>query len=224
MPDPTFTAPPVAPQPTDSKSVFNTRAFSFFGWFSGFTTELAEAISWIGGKATDASNSAAASALSAAGALTSETNASAVVLSAANYRGPWASLSGALASGSVWHAGQYWVLQSALANVASVTPGTNLAVWAPLVAGAAPSVLITANTTAVPGVRYLFDAPNVTLTLPAVLAKGDYFGFADLVGNKTCAINFNGHKFRGRAAGVVVFDVPFTGGSATYENATEGLV
>lgn len=146
-------------------------------------------------------------------------------LAATAFKGPWVNLSGTLpVPATVWDQSQYWVLLQPLADVAAVRPGTDKTKWAPLIAGAAPAVEITANTVAQPGLRYLLCATGITLALPASMNKGDYFGFVDLVGDKTCKVDFNGHKFRGRDAGLVTFDLPFSGGGAVYEDATKGLV
>lgn len=157
-------------------------------------------------------------------AQTSATSAGAA-LAATAFKGPWVNLSGALpVPATVWDQSQYWVLLQPLADVAAVRPGTDKTKWAPLIAGVAPAVEITANATAQPGLRYLLSATGITLTLPASLTKGDYFGFVDLVGDKTCKVDFNGHKFRGRDAGLMAFDLPFSGGTAVYEDAMKGLV
>lgn len=83
MADPILTAPPAAPQPTDAKPVFNTKAFAFFGWFDTFTTQMNAAIAWISGRATSAETSATNAANSATAAATSASSASASKDSAA---------------------------------------------------------------------------------------------------------------------------------------------
>lgn len=83
MSDPILDAPPPAPQPTDSVSVFNTKAFAFFGWFETFTTQMNAAIAWISGKSAAADASALAAANSATAAATSATAANASKVSAA---------------------------------------------------------------------------------------------------------------------------------------------
>lgn len=59
--------------------------------------------------------------------------ASSAALGAANYAGVWSSMSGSLAvPASVYHAGRFWILLTALANVAAEEPGVGGS-WAPLV-------------------------------------------------------------------------------------------
>lgn len=59
--------------------------------------------------------------------------AASAALGAANYKGIWSSMSGALAvPSSVYHAGRFWIALEAIANVATETPGVS-SKWAPLV-------------------------------------------------------------------------------------------
>ncbi len=215
-----ITTLPPAPQRSDSVN-FAAKADLFLSALPTFGEEANTLAEGVNAKAAEAAQDANEAAQSAQTALTAANTA----LGATAFKGPWSTLTGALnVPATVFHLGQYWILQQNLPNVAAVQPGTDLTKWVPLVAGAAPSVVITTDATAVPGIRYLMASANITLTFPAVLQKGDYFGVIDLVGDRTCKINFNGHKFRGRAAGVVTFNVPFSAINATYEDTARGLV
>lgn len=215
-----ITTLPPAPQRSDSVN-FAAKADLFLSALPTFGEEANDLAAEVNQTAVEVNQDASDAANSAATALT----AANTVIAATAFKGPWSSLTGALnVPATVFHLGQYWILQQNLLNAAAVQPGTDLTKWTPLVAGAAPSVVITTNTTAVPGIRYLMAATGVTLTFPSVLQKGDYFGVVDLVGDRTCKINFNGHKFRGRAAGLVTFNVPFSAINATYEDTMRGLV
>ena len=67
-----------------------------------------------------------------------------------------------------------------------------------------PIQIITANTTAVPGIHYLLAVGGITLTLPAALpAKDLCIAFSNVSGATTPAVDFNGHKLRGRTPGVM---------------------
>ena len=67
-----------------------------------------------------------------------------------------------------------------------------------------PTQTIVANTTAVPGIHYLLAVGGITLTLPAALpAKDLCIAFSNVSGTTTPAVNFNGHKLRGRLPGVM---------------------
>ncbi len=215
-----ITTLPPAPQRSDSVN-FAAKADLFLSALPTFGEEANTLAEGVNAKAAEAAQDANEAAQSAQTALTAANTA----LGATAFKGPWSTLTGALnVPATVFHLGQYWILQQNLPNVTADQPGTDLTKWVPLVAGAAPSVVITTDATAVPGIRYLMASANITLTFPAVLQKGDYFGVIDLVGDRTCKINFNGHKFRGRAAGVVTFNVPFSAINATYEDTMRGLV
>lgn len=70
-----------------------------------------------------------------------------------------------------------------------------------------PTQTIVANTTAVTGFHYLLAAGGITLTLPAVLpAKDLCIAFSNVSSTTTPAVNFNGHKLRGRLPGVMQLD------------------
>lgn len=200
---------------------YNASAYAFGTHMADtFNGELLAVANNVKANAEDAQASAAASAVSAV----KSADAAGATIAATAFKGPWSGLAGTLAvPATVWHQSQYWVLLQPLANVAAVAPGTDLTKWAPLIAGAAPSVQIVANATAQPGIRYLLCATGITLTLPASLAKGDYIGFVDMVGDRSCTVDFNGHKFRGRAVGLMAFDILLSGGGGVYEDASKGL-
>jgi len=75
--------------------------------------------------------------VSAVAAAASANAAAAVALPAANFKGNWSALTGALAMpASVAHAGQFWALNATLANVTTATPGVS-ASWTVIKTGAA---------------------------------------------------------------------------------------
>lgn len=223
QPVPSMTPVPNFPALSErAAGTYNASAYAFGNHMSvTFNSELLAVANNVKNNAQDAQASSEASALSAAQAA----DASGATLAATAFKGPWSSLTGPLAvPATVWHQGQFWVLLQPLADVASVAPGSDLSKWAALIAGAAPSVQLVASATAQPGIRYLLCAPGITLTLPASFAKGEYIGFVDMVGDRSCKVDFNGHKFRGRAVGVMEFDIPLSGGGGVYEDASKGLV
>lgn len=222
QPVPSMTPVPNFPALSErAAGTYNASAYAFGNHMSvTFNSELLAVANNVKNNAQDAQASSEASALSAAQAA----DASGATLAATAFKGPWSSLTGPLAvPATVWHQGQFWVLLQPLADVASVAPGSDLSKWAALIAGAAPSVQLVASATAQPGIRYLLCAPGITLTLPASFAKGEYIGFVDMVGDRSCKVDFNGHKFRGRAVGVMEFDIPLSGGGGVYEDASKGL-
>lgn len=121
MPTPAVTtaAAPTLPNP-DDRDTFNARAYAFNAWE---VTELAPK-----GDANAAASYANAVECNAAAALA--TGAQATATAAANFKGAWSGLSGALAvPASVSHAGAYWMLLQNLANVTTQTPGAAPTYW-----------------------------------------------------------------------------------------------
>lgn len=111
----TIDALPSAPLPTDNTATFNSKAFALVAALNTFVTQ-ANAVE----AAVDADAvSAAANAVSAA-------SASASAVAAANFKGEWSTLTGALnIPASVSHNGVVWVLKANLANVTTATPGVS---------------------------------------------------------------------------------------------------
>lgn len=111
----TITALPSAPLPTDNTATFNSKAFALVAALNTFVTEA----NALGVDANSDAVSAAADAITAA-------NASLAAVGAANYKGEWSTLTGALAiPASVSHNGGVWVLKANLADVTTETPGVS---------------------------------------------------------------------------------------------------
>lgn len=104
---------PDAPQVSDSTAVFNAKAFAFANALDGFGTEanaLSDEVNAAAASANDMAVAAASSATAAAGA--------------ANFKGDWSSLSGALAiPASVSHLSSVWILTQNVADVTAEVPG-----------------------------------------------------------------------------------------------------
>lgn len=87
-------------------------------------------------------HAAADTAIAAAATASTAADIVDLAAAAANYKGAWSGLSGALAMpASVSHAGTYWALNSAVANVATETPGVSAA-WQALNVGAGGSSVV----------------------------------------------------------------------------------
>ena len=120
---------PSAPLISDDPATFNTKAFAFVGALNPMVTEI----------------NAELPAIDAAG------DAGAAAVAAANFKGEWSTLTGALAiPASVSHNGSVWVLTQSLADVTSNEPGVDspnywLAVSLPA-AGASGNVLTSDGT------------------------------------------------------------------------------
>jgi hypothetical protein len=113
---------PTPPAPTDSPQDFNTKAFDLLNALPDFVTEAnAQAVQ------VDADASAAAvSAGESAGFATDAETAANASIGAANFKGEWSTLTGALnIPASVSHNGSIWVLTESLADVTSNEPGVD---------------------------------------------------------------------------------------------------
>lgn len=125
----------ITPLPTPpsrtAPATFSALADAFLGALPTFQSE-ANALAT--GAEADAATALAQAVIAAAQAVLA-TDAKAVALAAANYKGPWASQAGAAAVPyAVSHLGKYWQLASNLANVAAKTPGTD-AEWLEISSG-----------------------------------------------------------------------------------------
>lgn len=113
---------PTPPQPGDTPAEFNTNAFAWVDAIDTFTTEANALATAVDADAT----AAAASAVSAASSATDATNASTAALAAANFKGNWSDLTGALNKpASVYHNNVVWMLLNNLANVTTSQPGVS---------------------------------------------------------------------------------------------------
>ena len=112
-------------------ATFAARADNFLGvQLPRFQSEANGLAAEVDGRATEA-------ALSAAQATAASDMAGQAVAGLNNYRGEWASLSGALAvPASVRHRGRFWILTAALTNVALSEPGVDVTKWEPVRRGA----------------------------------------------------------------------------------------
>lgn len=169
-------------------------------------------------------DSAAESAGQAQSAAVVASDVQDVVLAAANFKGLWSSLTGALAKPAcVKHGGRFWLLLNNLADVTASEPGIS-ADWTNLDAGVTPSAVITGNTTVVPGVRYLIGAAGLILSMVGVTwAKGDYFGVREVIASGSYTINFSATKDRTVTRGSVVIKAGFRQLDRYFEDATRGL-
>lgn len=152
---PTISALPAAPDPND-RSTFNARAYPWSVALSAMTGEINTVLPTIDSAAT----------------------ASAAAIAVANYKGPWAGLSGALAiPASVFHSSKVWMLTESVADVTAHTPGVS-SKWISLTASA-PSLTRSARTsntilgTADKGTLIDITSGTFTQTFDAVATLGD---------------------------------------------------
>ena len=217
----TITALPTpVPQRSDPTN-FAARADLFLAALPTFATETNLVASEVNANASTASSQAGI-AVSAANAAT---DAAAQSLAAANFKGEWFTLAGALNKPAcVKHNGRFWLLLNNLANVTTSEPGVS-SNWTSIDAGTPITQVITSNTTGVPGVIYIFTAP-CALTLPQTgWIKGDRIGYRLATSpGPTVLLKFGTLKFGGQSPGDTYIDIKGMGQDFIYEDATVGLV
>ena len=216
---PTITSLPTPPDPND-RSTFNARAYPWSVAQQTLATEANAVAASVYANATEV----LASANAAAASQTAAANSALAAAGAANFKGDWSTLTGALTRPAcVKYAGRFWLLVSDLANVTTATPGVSAA-WTSMDAGIRPTQLCTANTSAVAGVCYLIATNGITLTAPTGQLKGDYFGFRLLIGVTGCVVDFGSTKLRGASPAAMTLDINPGPVDLSFEDATRGYV
>lgn len=220
-PPPIAGAPPV-PNSALEEPTFDAQFEAFLQWLDNDAQPGMNAA--VGNVATNA-NDAFISAENAATSALSSNAAADVALAASNFKGEYAGLTGALnRPASVRHLGSYWLLLQNLANVTTAVPGSHAA-WAPLQTGIQLTQVITANTTAVPGIRYIIAAAGITLTAPTSPTKGALLSVREAItAGSTYNINFGASKVRGVTWGNALIRSRVGGLDMIYEDATRGFI
>lgn len=221
MPNPVI--PPAAPTvpiyPALGSPAFNQEAYAYGSAMPAVSIalgDLAQATHTNALSSQESAVAAASYAVSAAGV-------SDAVLAAANFKGLWGGLYGALPKpATVKHNGRFWLLLNNLPSVAASEPGVS-ADWTSVDAGVVLTQAIATNTTAVPGVCYLFAASDITLSLATAYLKGDYQGYRLQSGVTGCSVDFGDHKYLGRAVGKVLLDVPLARQDLNYQDTSVGM-
>lgn len=180
QPVPVMTPVPHFPALSErAAGTYNASAYAFGTHLSvTFNGELLAVAGNVRSNALDAQASAAASAGSAVASADSAAAAATArdaTFNAANFKGDWSTLTGALAiPASVRHNGRFWLLLANVADVTLAVPGVS-ASWSPLDAASLPLVHVTTTThTATPGSHCsLENAAATTVTLPASPLDGD---------------------------------------------------
>lgn len=159
---------PAAPDPND-RATFNTRAYPWAAAQAVMVTETNAVAENVFNNATEA-----------AALATTASSQVALASAAANYKGLWSSLSGALnMPASVSHNGNYWALNANLADVTTATPGVSGS-WQALNVGAggatetssAVDVTLTAASYRVQAVAMTAADKSVTLPDATTLSTG----------------------------------------------------
>ena len=166
---PTLTVAPTSPDRAD-RATFSARAVALDDWTKNNQVPEMQALG----------NNVYANAVEAANAAVTCTGLTNVAAAAANYKGLWSTLTGALnMPASVSHNGNYWALNANLADVTAATPGVS-ASWQPLNIGAggaaetssAVDVTLTAASYRVQAVAMTAADKSVNMPNATTLATG----------------------------------------------------
>ena len=179
-----ITALPTPPSRSDDPTNFSNKADALLGALPTFVTQanlLEENVNQKEFTASQKAAEALASQLSAA-------SSAQVAASAANFKGIWSTLSGAINKPAcVKHNGRFWMLLNNLTNIASSEPGVSVD-WTSLDTGVI-SQTINSNTTAIAGVYYIPTTSGITLNIPSGFLEGDKISGRNL-SNGECFITW----------------------------------
>lgn len=166
---PTLTAAPTSPDRAD-RATFAARAVALDDWTKNNQVPEMQALG----------DNVYANAVEAAASAVTCNSVTTIAAAAANYKGLWSALTGALnMPASVSHNGNYWALNANLADVTAATPGVS-ASWQALNIGAggsaevssAVSITLTAASYRVQAVAMTAADKFVTLPAATTLATG----------------------------------------------------
>lgn len=187
-----ITALPTPPSRSDPLN-FADRADAFLGQLPQFATEANALALEVNGYATTASTAASNASSSASAAAASALTAA----NAANYKGEWSTLTGALAiPASVSYDGRLYVLKQNIADVTANTPGVS-SVWL-IVGEYKEPISVSTNTNVLVFKLYKVTA-NCNLTLPASPANGEWIDFVNNLSTGSFTIVRNGKTIGGVA-------------------------
>ena len=220
MPDPTITALPAAPAPTDDRASFSAKSFAFFAALATFITEVNAIVAWIAVQV-------ASTAASAAAALSARTDALAAAAAAAAYASATKWVSGtAYADGAVvWSPITNLSYRRNGAGAGATDPSADTVNWVLQDKGPVGAFFsINAATTAVRFATYELGGAAFALTLPLNPSVGDWVGIvppSTTVSGQS--IGRNGKNIMGLAEDMSVDTdgVPFR---LTYVGVTRGWV
>jgi hypothetical protein len=187
---------PIPPERGQDYATFTAYANAWVAALDGWTTQSNNLGSWMDSTAsavstseTNAANSAVASATSA----TESENARDAALAAANFKGNWSDLAGALNKpASVYHNWVTWLLLSNLADVTSSEPSFTNSDWVSVSGFASEPIEITATGSVTPTKNTLYYSNlsgNATTTLPSASTfEGFELTFKKMDGTHTWTI------------------------------------
>lgn len=160
------------PLRTQDQDTFNNNVADFVSWWPNAIPEANTAFNYVnteGQAISDISQSTQSIAQS--------------VVSAANFKGEWSSLTGALTVPStVYHSGSYWQLLDDIPDVTASEPTLVNTDWAPASQAAGRTLISAPFTLTIAGRYYITGAGTITIPDPATMPIGTSFDFATAIG------------------------------------------
>lgn len=218
MPTPSIDELPPAPAPTDSRSAFSAKSFTFFGYMSTLRTQINAVVAWIADQvlAVASGSASAVAAQIAAEAAAANASATAGVTK-------WVSGTTYTDGATVWSPINSVTYRRRSTGAGTTDPSLDPVNWAIPTASSLPTQRINSNTAAQWGIHYIFEAA-CTLTLPLPGSNKDAaIGLSNVSGLYTgCIVDFTTGKLRGASPGAMTLSDPqlaFTlqdTGSTTY--------
>ena len=155
------------PVRTQDQTTFSNNTADLLTWWPTTVPEMNAALTYTETKANEAEALA-----------TSAANVSNSVISAANFKGEWSSLTGALTVPStVYHSGTYWQLLDDIADVTASEPTLVNSDWALSAQSAGRVVIQSPFTLTQTGRYFVLGSDTVNIPDPATLPDGAAFDF-----------------------------------------------
>ncbi|WP_429949649.1 hypothetical protein ACQYWY_21930 [Comamonas sediminis] len=204
-----FTPLPQYPTPEMPDDAYNAAAYATTAAYPVMIAEMSNAAAIVENNAnhsTQQANAASNSAQTAADRLVDVQTAANGAFAAANYKGEWSTLSGALnVPATVTHLGRLWYLKLNLANVASQAPALGSTYWGEVSRNDFTVLPCPAGTTnAADRGLYRMTAATSVLLLPAAPWHGMVVAAANVSGTLTPVISRNGKTICGDAEDYVM--------------------
>jgi len=199
-----FTPLPQYPTPEMPDDAYNAAAYATTAAYPVMIAEMSNAAAIVENNAnhsTQQANAASTSAQTAADRLADVQTAANGAFAAANYKGEWSTLTGALnVPATVTHLGRLWYLKLNLANVTTQAPALGSTYWGEVSRNDFTVLPCPAGTTnAADRGLYRMTAATSVLLLPAAPWHGMVVAAANVSGTLTPVISRNGKTICGDA-------------------------
>lgn len=159
--------PGETPQRTQAAGVFSDNVDDWLTWLTPMVPEMNASVDFVNTKAEETDVLAQSTA-----------NVANTIVTASNFKGEWASLTGALTVPStLYHDGTYWQLLVGIPDVTASEPGLLNTDYALSAQAGDHVIVLSPFTLTVSGRYYVLGSDTVTVPDPTTLADGQTFNF-----------------------------------------------